>query len=200
MRRARHETRARLALGTVLAAALLGLPYVASATPIVTAPKVDVLINDIGGDGMVNPGDTLQYQITLDNSGDMDAVDVLFLDTPDAHTSLAVGSVTTSQGAITSGNTAGDTTVSVAVGTLAALGSSVLITFDVSVLPGAVLPALGVGEVNNQGIVSGSNIADLLTDDPAVGGSQDPTSTPVVPEPGVTLLVGLGTLVACGRR
>jgi len=200
MRSARNETRARLALGAVLAAALLGLPYVASATPIVTAPKVDVLINDIGGDGMVNPGDTLQYQITLDNSGDMDAVDVLFLDTPDAHTSLAVGSVTTSQGAITSGNTAGDTTVSVAVGTLAALGSSVLITFDVSVLPGAVLPALGVGEVNNQGIVSGSNIADLLTDDPAVGGSQDPTSTPVVPEPGVTLLVGLGTLVACGRR
>ena len=200
MRRARHETRARLALEAVLAAALLGLPYVASATPIVTAPKVDVLINDIGGDGMVNPGDTLQYQITLDNSGDMDAVDVLFLDTPDAHTSLAVGSVTTSQGAITSGNTAGDTTVSVAVGTLAALGSSVLITFDVSVLPGAVLPALGVGEVNNQGIVSGSNIADLLTDDPAVGGSQDPTSTPVVPEPGVSLLVGLGTLVGCRRR
>ena len=49
MRRARHETRARLALGTVLAAALVGLPYAASAIPIVTATKVDVLIGD--GDG-----------------------------------------------------------------------------------------------------------------------------------------------------
>ena len=49
MRRARHETRARLALGTVLAAALLGLPYAPSAVPIVTAAKVDVLIVD--GDG-----------------------------------------------------------------------------------------------------------------------------------------------------
>ena len=51
MRRARHETRARLALEAVLAAALLGLPYAASAIPIVTAAKVDVPIVDDDGDG-----------------------------------------------------------------------------------------------------------------------------------------------------
>ena len=49
MRRARHETRARLALGTVLAAALLGRPYAAGAIPFVIATKVDVLMVD--GDG-----------------------------------------------------------------------------------------------------------------------------------------------------
>jgi hypothetical protein len=61
------------------------------------------------------------------------------------------------------------------IGTLPA-GESVAITFKVTVddpFTGA-LP-----QVSNQGTVSGSNFSDVLTDDPSVGGTADPTVTPI---------------------
>ncbi len=61
------------------------------------------------------------------------------------------------------------------IGTLPA-GESVTITFKVTVddpFTGA-LP-----QVSNQGTVSGSNFADVLTDDPSVVGTADPTVTPI---------------------
>ena len=61
------------------------------------------------------------------------------------------------------------------IGTLPA-GESVTITFNVTVddpFTGA-LP-----QVSNQGTVSGSNFSDVLTDDPTVGGTADPTVTPI---------------------
>jgi hypothetical protein len=61
------------------------------------------------------------------------------------------------------------------IGTLPA-GESVTITFNVTVddpFGGA------MAQVSNQGTVSGSNFADVLTDDPDVGGTADPTVTPI---------------------
>ena len=43
-----------------------------------------------------SPGDTLQYQITIVNSGNIAATEVVFTDTPGAYTRLVVGSVQTS--------------------------------------------------------------------------------------------------------
>jgi Bacterial Ig domain/Calx-beta domain len=61
------------------------------------------------------------------------------------------------------------------IGTLPA-GESVTITFNVTVND----PFTGaVAQVSNQGTVSGSNFADVLTDDPTVGGTADPTVTPI---------------------
>lgn len=65
--------------------------------------------------------------------------------------------------------------VMLSIGTLPA-GESVTITFNATVddpFTGA-LP-----QVSNQGTVSGSNFADVLTDDPTVGGTADPTVTPI---------------------
>ncbi len=61
------------------------------------------------------------------------------------------------------------------IGTLPA-GESVMITFNVTVDDpfGGALP-----QVSNQGTVSGTNFADVLTDDPTVGGTADPTVTPI---------------------
>jgi hypothetical protein len=61
------------------------------------------------------------------------------------------------------------------IGTLPA-GESVTITFNATVDDpfGGALP-----QVSNQGTVSGSNFADVLTDDPDVGGTADPTVTPI---------------------
>lgn len=65
-------------------------------------------------------------------------------------------------------------------------GQQVVITFDVTVDS----RPPGFTQVCNQGAVSGSNHTSLLTDDPAVSGSADPTCTAVPLPPGgkVTLI------------
>jgi hypothetical protein len=73
-------------------------------------------------------------------------------------------------------------TVSHSVGTLLA-GKTVHIQFQVTVNN----PYLGGDFVSNQGTVSGSNFTEVLTDDPAVGGANDPTLTPVLTTPGVSV-------------
>jgi hypothetical protein len=65
-------------------------------------------------------------------------------------------------------------TVNVTIGTLPA-GDSVTITFQVVVDN----PYSGGPNVSNQGTVSGSNFSNVLTDDPDVVGSNNPTLTPI---------------------
>ena len=74
-------------------------------------------------------------------------------------------------------------TVTHAVGTLLA-GKTVRIQFQVTVNN----PYLGGENVSNQGTVSGSNFSNVLTDDdPAVGGASDPTLTPILLTPNVSV-------------
>ena len=73
-------------------------------------------------------------------------------------------------------------TVSHSVGTLLA-GKTVHIQFQVTVNN----PYLGGTTVSNQGTVSGSNFSDVLTDDPAVGGANDPTQTPILQTPNISV-------------
>ena len=83
--------------------------------------------------------------------------------------------------------------VMLSIGTLPA-GESVIITFNASVdnpFTGA-LP-----QVSNQGTVSGSNFSDVLTDDPSVGGTADPTVTPI-DLPQVTLAVSPASVLEDG--
>lgn len=79
------------------------------------------------------------------------------------------------------------------IGTLPA-GENVIITFNVTVDD----PFTGaVAEVSNQGTVSGSNFADVLTDDPTVGGTADPTVTPI-DLPDVSVAVSPGSVAEDG--
>src|SRR5204863_3369747 len=61
------------------------------------------------------------------------------------------------------------------IGTLPA-GESVTITFNATVNNPF---TSATPQVSNQGTVSGSNFANVLTDDPTVGGAADPTVTPI---------------------
>jgi uncharacterized repeat protein (TIGR01451 family) len=74
-------------------------------------------------------------------------------------------------------------TVSANIGTLPA-GKSVHITFQVTV--DNPFPT-GVSQVANQGAISGDNFATVATDDPAAGGSNDPTVTPILTAPDVAI-------------
>jgi hypothetical protein len=73
-------------------------------------------------------------------------------------------------------------TVTHSVGTLLA-GKTVHIQFQVTVNS----PYGGGDFVSNQGTVSGSNFSDVLTDDPAVGGANDATQTPILQIPSVSV-------------
>jgi uncharacterized repeat protein (TIGR01451 family) len=73
-------------------------------------------------------------------------------------------------------------TVSASVGTLPA-GKTVHITFQVTVDN----PFGGTNQVSNQGSVAGDNFVAVLTDDPAAGGSADPTVTPILTPPDITI-------------
>jgi uncharacterized repeat protein (TIGR01451 family) len=68
----------------------------AGANPNIEATKVDTLVVDNDSDGNPGPGDVLSYTITISNSGDMDAENVLFTDTIDANTTLVGGSLSVS--------------------------------------------------------------------------------------------------------
>ncbi len=69
-------------------------------------------------------------------------------------------------------------TVTANIGTLPA-GGSVTISFQVTVNNPPNLTLLSPPRVENQGTVSGSNFANVLTDDPNVGGAADKTATQI---------------------
>lgn len=142
---------------------------VALGAPAVTAAKTAVLLVDGNGDGRAGAGDTLLYTVVLGNAGTVDALDVAFSDALDAHTALVAGSVTTTQGTVTTGNDPGDVAVAVDAGILA---GSATITYQATI--DDPLPA-GVRQVVNQGVAAGSNFGDVPTDDPGAPGAADAT-------------------------
>lgn len=140
--------------------------------PNVEATKTHAMFDDADGSGGYTSGDTILYTVVTTNDGNLDASGVTFSDTPDTNTTLQVGSVTTTQGNVMTGNSPSDTTVEVSVGTVAAGGGSVTITFKVTI--NWPLPP-GATQISNEGTISGTNITDEPTDDPGTGTDDDAT-------------------------
>jgi uncharacterized repeat protein (TIGR01451 family) len=153
------------------------------------ASKTVTLTADINGDALASPGDGLTYTIVVSNTGGT-ALEVTLTDTPDAATSLIAGSVTTTQGTVTTGNTAGDITVAVAVGDLPG-GGSVTVSFQVAIADP--LPA-GVSEVANQALVGATGLAVVPSDDPGTASPGDPTALAVGTPVSILEIPTLGTL------
>jgi uncharacterized repeat protein (TIGR01451 family) len=148
---------------------------VAAGQPLIVAAKesaFNLQTHDLDHSGTLSPGDRLQYTVTISNNGSADALNVVFTDTPDPNTALVVGSVTTSQGTVLSGNTAGNTNVTVNIGTVPAAGQVVVVTFEVTI--DNPFPA-GVTQVLNQGLVAGDNFPDTPTDNPDTTPTGDAT-------------------------
>jgi uncharacterized repeat protein (TIGR01451 family) len=143
--------------------------------PAVSATKRDALALDVDSNGIANPGDILTYTVTVRNSGNLTATAVLLNDRFDPTVQLVVGSTTTTQGQVVTGNTAGDGVVKVELGGLPP-ASEATIRFRVRIVDP--LPA-GVTKVTNQAIISGGNFPAVPTDDPDTETPDDATETPV---------------------
>lgn len=153
-----------------------------TAAPAVSATKVDSLAVDADGDGLVDPGDGVKYTVVISNTGNQNAANVVFTSGTDPNTSLVVGSVMCSQGTVTSGNAAGNTTVAVDLGTIAGAGGTATCMFQVTYSP----TGPGVTQIACQGTVTGANFPTVPTDDPDTPAPLDPTFTPVQPVPVLT--------------
>ncbi|MBK7871856.1 MAG: cadherin-like domain-containing protein [Saprospiraceae bacterium] len=67
------------------------LPFLA---PMITASKSDAFTSDVDMDGFADPGDEIEYTVTISNGmGAMDATNLTFTDMIDANTTLVGGSV-----------------------------------------------------------------------------------------------------------
>ena len=116
-------------------------------------------LHDHDGSGDLTPGDSLLYSIVATNNEAGDALDVFIDDTPDPNTTLTVGTATTTAGTVVVGNSGGDTSVSVDVGTLG-FGDSVDVTFEVTI--NDPLPA-GVETFSNNAVLTGSNFDPIVS-------------------------------------
>ncbi len=157
-----------------------------TASPVLDVQKSAAVVIDTAPEGQASPGDTLQYTITVSNTGSAPATDVRFTD-PDPYctpaaapcTAYIAGSLSTSLGAIVS-----ETPIEVNLGTVD-VGGLATITFRVQV-DGSVDDGTIVA---NQGFVTrAGGAAPIPSDDngdPSDG--LNPTLTPIStgPENGV---------------
>ena len=146
-----------------------------AAAPDLTVTKVDSFLLDADDSGLPSPGDSLHYVVTITNNGNQDLGNAIFSDTPDTNTTLVAGSVTTTLGSVTLGNTTGDTSINLALGDLSGEGGTATVEFNVTINDPLVPDTTSY--VENQGLLESDNAADVLSDDPDLPGDEDPTVT-----------------------
>ncbi|MCB0122476.1 MAG: DUF11 domain-containing protein, partial [Caldilineaceae bacterium] len=139
------------------------------------ATKQDSLVVDADGDGVVSPGDTIEYTIVLRNNSGVGLRQIAVTDPLDANLQL-IGSITTDHGTIVEGNHTADRRVVVQVGDLAGAGGSATIRFRTTIR--TPLP-VGIGTVQNQATISSPDFTNRLTDDPDTADRRDATVTAV---------------------
>jgi uncharacterized repeat protein (TIGR01451 family)/fimbrial isopeptide formation D2 family protein len=148
----------------------------AGATPVINATKVDSFLVDANNDNVANPGDTLEYLVSVSNTGNQDAPNISFSDTVDSNTLLSCSPMpVVSQGTVTACNPGAGGDFSVDLGTIVVGAADATIQFQVTIADP--LPA-GLVEVCNIGDVSGTP-----TDDPDTPTGGDTTCTPAAGTP-----------------
>ncbi|MEM8960297.1 MAG: Calx-beta domain-containing protein [Acidobacteriota bacterium] len=152
-------------------------------TPITTMPELRIektatLVVDLDNDGVVSPGDELLYTLSVESTGNTGVVDAVLRDTIPADTALVLGSVQSSQGAVTS-----EDPIEIALGDLEPTESAA-VSFRVTVddpFP------LAVTSVANQAFVTSARLTDVPSDDPSTPEVDDPTETDVIITPEVSI-------------
>ncbi len=156
-------------------------------TPLTASPRIALdkdwtLAVDADASGDASPGDTLQYTITVTNSGNQSGIGSVLNDVNDPNVTLVNGTVTATQGTITSGNATGNV-VGVDLGEIPGGGGTAQVGYRVRIVNP--LPA-GVTSIANQASIFGTNFPNTPSNDPRTPPGGDPTVTPVVASPVLT--------------
>ncbi|MCI2432178.1 DUF11 domain-containing protein [Candidatus Acetothermia bacterium] len=143
--------------------------------PLLKAWKSFSLFNDLDGNGLPSPGDILKYTVRVENLGAESADSVVLTEGFEPHLTLVVGSVTTTQGDVLSGNEVGERFVRINLGTVAPK-SQITITYRAGINPD--IPN-GLAFVGGQALLNAAHIPSRPSDDPTTLAEDDPTLTPV---------------------
>jgi uncharacterized repeat protein (TIGR01451 family) len=145
-------------------------------SPLVGVVKTDGAVSDDNGDGKLNPGERVFYEIRIENRGGGAALGLVLRDPMNGGAALAGGSAATDRGVVISGNRPGDAELVVEIGDLPP-GGVATITFQAV----AEDPGPEGGEVRNQAVTAGANVPETVSDDPDTPEPADPTRRPVAP-------------------
>lgn len=125
-----------------------------SGEPDLVVTQTWVLINDLDGDGIVDPGDSIELQTVVVNQGAATATGVNLNNPIPTNTSVVTNSGITSQGIISSEDPFAVNIGDVVAGQI--VTTSVIVTVDVGI------PAST--DISSQATVSGDNFSDELSD------------------------------------
>jgi uncharacterized repeat protein (TIGR01451 family) len=146
--------------------------------------KADALLVDADRSGSLTPGDTIAYEIVVSFIDDFSGRFIVLDDVPDPNTTIVPGSVTTTLGSVTSGNTPGDTAVAIELCTLCSVttGTQATVRFNVTIhdpLPPDVEAIRNQARLTLQTFaIEGCNPFEL-SDDPDTAEEVDETVTPL---------------------
>ena len=167
--------------------------YSAGATDTLRLPALALQKVWSGPNNPAVPGDLVRYTLTAQNTGNADATEIIISDTPDAIGEFKVGSVVTSSGVISKGNTSGDAAVEITLAQLAP-GGQLTVSYDVRIpLPypsGISTPEALV----NQATMTSKELTSVLSDDPSTTAVNDKTIVPIVADPVMTITKNDGVL------
>ncbi len=138
--------------------------------PVIDAKKSASLAVDSNGDQRYSPGDQVLYEIVLRNTGSATASDLMLNDVIDANATLVNGSVSTTVGSVTEGNSAGDRSVQIKIPELKK-GEEATVRLTVRIKSPL---SQAISQISNQASITTLD-ASVLTDDPSIDGAQDPT-------------------------
>jgi uncharacterized repeat protein (TIGR01451 family) len=148
-------------------------PVVRASGPSLGLSNTGRLAQDADGNGLLSPGDTIEWSVKASNTG-MEAVRSWTLaDILDGNTTLVSGSAVSTRG---TPSLSGDT-ISLSDGVLAP-GEVLTLTFRAIVKPRQQIPA-GTLEISNQASIGADNYARILSDDPATDVIGDRTRLPL---------------------
>ncbi len=134
----------------------------------------DFLFVDADNDVTVSVGDTLIYQLTLQNVGDVNSGPLVINVPRDPNVSLVAGTVSSSRGVVVGGDDPDDD-ISVTLDDLRA-GSAVLVTFQMRIVSANAAVIQHQANINAESV---SGWAGLRSDDPDLAGASDATITPL---------------------
>ncbi len=156
---------------------------VGAGPPVLEVTKIDLLLDDANGDGLAGRGDLVGYQLTVQNTGESDALEVMLSDGLPSWVTLVPGTLSTSQGAVV-----GTDPIVIDLGTVVpGTSGGAAATVDFVVELGDAIP-FELEFLSNQAEVTQQlDLPTVSSDDPDTQEPGDATLTALAPSDATTI-------------